>query len=145
MRVYTVHLPPFSNRDRDPVLIKEGYCWTAFLFGPLWSIAHRLWLVTVGLLAFMVVMSAAMEGFALDPVTQGILSFAVTVLIGAHGNDLRRHGLARRGWRETGVIAARNYDEALARYLNTAPHERASVPRVRANPVPPPPIPIAGL
>jgi hypothetical protein len=145
MRVYTVHLPPLSNRDSDPVLIREGFNWAAFLFGPLWALADRLWIATFGMAVSVILVSALMDVLDLGLIVQAILSLVVAILFGAHGNDWHRRGLARRGFRETGVVAARNYEEALARYLDAAPHARASAPRVRATPVPPPPMPIAGL
>ena len=147
MRVYTVHMPPLSGRNRDPILVKEGFSWPALLFGPLWTLAHRLWLETVGLIFVSIVLAGAMDAFGLDVVMQAIVSLAAAVLVGAHGPDWRRHGLARRGYREIGVIAARNLDEALARYVGgaTGRDPSASVPRVRVTPVPPPPMPIAGL
>lgn len=145
MRVYTVHLPPLSNRDSDPVLIREGFNWAAFLFGPLWALCNRLWIATFGTALVIIIVSAPMDALDLSLIVQTIVSLAIAVLFGAHGNDWHRRGLARRGFRETGVVAARNYEEALARYLDTAPHKHSSVPRVRATPVPPPPMPIAGL
>jgi hypothetical protein len=143
MRVYTVHVPPFSSREPDPILIKEGFSWPALLFGPLWSLASRLWLVTVGLVVVLVALGAVLDALAVDDLVETVVSLAVAVLIGAHGNDWRRRALARRGYREAGVVAARSIDEALARYLDAEP-ARAPV-RVRANPVAPPPMPIAGL
>jgi hypothetical protein len=145
MRVYTVHLPPLSNRDSDPVLIREGFSWAAFLFGPVWAITNRLWIATFGMALFIIVLSALMDGLQIGLIVQAIVSLTVAVLFGAHGNDWNRRGLAHRGYRETGVVAARNYEEALARYLNAAPQARFSVPRVRTTPVPPPPMPIVGL
>lgn len=143
MRVYTVHVPPFSSREPDPILIKEGFSGPALLFGPLWSLASRLWLVTVALVVVLVALGVALDALAVDDLVETVVSLAVAILIGAHGNDWRRRALARRGYREAGVVAAHSIDEALARYLDAEP-ARAPV-RVRANPVGPPPIPIAGL
>jgi uncharacterized membrane protein YccC len=143
MRVYTVHVPPFSGRDPDPILIREGFSRTAFLFGPLWSLVHRMWLVTVAMVVFLLVLGSAMDAVPLDAFVQTVVSLAVAVLIGFHGNDWRRRSLTKRGYREVGVVAAHSLDEALARYLDAAPQPRPV--RMHANPVAPPPMPIAGL
>jgi len=144
MRVYTVYVPPYSNSDRDPILVKEGFSWPAFVFGIFWALWHRMWLVAIALAFFLVVVGAAMDAFGLDPITQGIVSLAVAVLVGAHGNDWRRKKLARLGYRDMGVVAARNIDEALRRYLDSAP-QRADV-RSRIGPPPQPPLmPLAGV
>lgn len=143
MRVYTVHTPPLSSRDPDPILVKEGFCWPAFLFGPLWSLVHRLWLVTVLMLAVLIVLGAGLDALGVDDFVETVISIAIAVLIGAHANDWRRRALAKRGYREAGVVAARSVDEALARYLDGEPPRAPARPR--AHPVPPPPMPIAGL
>ena len=49
MRIYTVHLPAAAgdtgeDRAAAAVLVKEGFCWPAFFFAPLWALWHRLWL-----------------------------------------------------------------------------------------------------
>ena len=148
MRVYTVHVPPFSHRESDPVLIKEGYSWPAFLFGPLWMLIHGLWLAFVALVVVTILLGVAADAFGLGQVPQVIVSLAIAVLVGAHGNDMRRYGLARRGYRDGGVVAARNIDEGLARFIDAEPPVRAvHQTRARATSVPvaPPPMPISGF
>ncbi|HTI87881.1 MAG TPA: DUF2628 domain-containing protein [Alphaproteobacteria bacterium] len=144
MRVYTVHVPPATRHQADPVLVKEGFSWPAFFFGPLWALAHRMWLVTVALVALDLIISVVLDAARIPPVTQAVISLAVAVLIGAHGNDWRRRSLDRRGFRDAGVVAGRNIDEALARYLDATVTHMA-VPRPRTAPVAPPPLPLAGV
>ena len=148
MRVYTVHVPPFSHRESDPVLIKEGFSWPAFLFGPLWMLIHHLWLAFVVLVVITILLSVAADAFGLGQVPQAIVSLAIAVLVGAHGNDMRRRGLTRRGYRDGGVVAARNMDEAITRFFDAEPPVRAvHQTRARATSVPvaPPPMPISGF
>jgi hypothetical protein len=144
MRVYTVHIPPATRHQADPVLVKESFSWPAFLFGPLWALVHRMWLVTVGLVALDVVVSVVLDAAGIEPVTQAVLSLAIAVLIGAHGNEWRRRSLDRRGFRDAGVVVGRNIDEALARYLDST-IARIATSRPRTAPVPPPPLPLAGV
>jgi hypothetical protein len=144
MRVYTVHIPPASQRQVDPALVKEGFAWPAFLFGPLWALVHRMWFVALALVALDLIASTGMDAAGLSPAIQAAISLAVAFLIGAHANDWRRRSLERRGFRDAGVVAARNVDEALARYLD-AHAARVASPRPRATPVAPPPLPLAGV
>jgi len=148
MRVYTVHVPPFSHRESDPVLIKEGFSWPAFLFGPLWMLIHGLWLAFVALVAITLLLGVAADAFGLGEILQAIVSLAIAVLVGAHGNDMRRHVLVRRGYRDAGVVAARNMDEALHRFFDAEAPVRAAGqtrPRATSVPVAPPPMPISGF
>jgi hypothetical protein len=144
MRVYTVHIPPATRHQADPVLVKEGFSWPAFFFGPIWALAHRMWLVAVALVALDLIVSVALDATRISSVTEAVISLAIAVLVGAHGNDWRRRSLDRHGFRDAGVVAARNVDEALARYLDTT-ILRSAAPRPRTAPVPPPPLPLAGV
>ena len=43
MKGWTAHVKP----GRRPVLVKEGFSWGAFLFGPLWMLSHKAWIPAV--------------------------------------------------------------------------------------------------
>ena len=53
MSVYTVHEPPsragaaVTDVERF-AFMRECLSWWAFLFGPVWMLRHRLWLVMIG-------------------------------------------------------------------------------------------------
>ena len=52
MAVYTVHEPPLRGAPApDPerfVFVRDGFSFWALLFGPLWMLRHRMWLVLLG-------------------------------------------------------------------------------------------------
>ena len=113
MRVYTAHLA----RDRAPVLVREGFSFGALIFGPLWLFVHRAWIAGVLAVALEIAAAAAMARLsALWP-----LGLAIAWLLGLFGQDLRRFGLARRGYAESAVIAARDEMEACGRLLAARP------------------------
>lgn len=119
MRIYTVHDRLDSvGENRDAVAVKEGFNWSAFVFTALWALWHRLWRVFV----IMTVVLAALEGavyFAgADPATTAAAGLAYGLIVGFGANDWRRAGLARRGWRQAGVVAAVDADAALRRHYD---------------------------
>ena len=117
MRIYTAHIDPLSAApDAGAVLLRDGFNWAAFLFGVLWGLWHRLWWVSVLLLAIELV-AGAVAIFLADPILLAALQLAVAVFIGASANDWRRWTLRRRGRREVGVVVARNRDAAEHRFL----------------------------
>lgn len=120
MRVYTVH---FRHHPGGPefVLIKEGFCWPAFVLSVFWALWHRLWLVAALLVAVSVALGAAGFLLGLDPLGETSLSIGVALLTGYFANDVRRWALDRRGYSEEGVVVGDNQDEALRRYLLNAP------------------------
>ena len=124
MRVWTVHAEPppapgaagVAPGHDGVVLVPEGFAWLAFLFGPLWLAWHRLWLCAgLYLLTVLVLGLLLPAGVALPA------EFALQFLLGAHGHDLRRRRLARRGLAAAGVVAAHDLDAATARLLDQRP------------------------
>jgi hypothetical protein len=116
MRIYTAHTRP----DRAPRLVREGFSLGAFLFGPLWLLAHRAWLAAVLDIAAIVALLAlgrALPGSAIP----AVLMLGLAALTGWNGRDLCRWSLARRGFTTRYVIAARNADAAFARLLTRDP------------------------
>ena len=121
MRLYTVHILP---GDPDPgssiVLVKEGFCWPAFMLSPLWALWHRLWLVAAILVGAGATVPAAAYLLRPDPISHGAAALGVAVLIGFFANDLRRWTLERRGYRLDKVVSGADPDDALGRYLDKA-------------------------
>lgn len=110
MRHFTALLAP----GRAPVLVREGWSWGAFLFGPFWLLAHRAWVP--GAAAFVLFALACGVRGAAGPLL-GVLAVAA----GVFGRDLLRWSLERRGYHLAHVIAARNVEAALARLLAARP------------------------
>jgi hypothetical protein len=97
------------------MLIREGFSFWAFLFGPFWLFWHRACLAGLGVLAGLVAVN-----FLPDP--YGIaLALAAHLLLGFQGQDLRRWTLSRRGWSLAHVVLAESADGALARLLQAEP------------------------
>ncbi len=120
MRIYTVHYRPEAGGG-DIVPIKEGFCWPAFMFGPLWALWHRLWMVALALVAFIALLGAAIAVFAPNAATALALAVGVAVAVGGTANDLRRATLERRGFSEEGVVMGGGEDAALRRFLDNTP------------------------
>lgn len=121
MRIYTVHLAP----DRAPVLVREGFSLGAAVFGPLWLFFHRAWIAGWLILALNIALAAT--------IARGAGGWAVTLaelwLLGLHGRDLWRGGLARRGYVLSHVVAARDEEAALERLLGARPELAATFAR----------------
>ena len=122
MRVYTVHFRPGSLApDRDTTLVKEGFCWPAFLFTFFWALWHRLWLVAALIVAVEIVIEVVLLLAGADEITRlaCLLGFRIFIAYGA--NDWRRAKLTKRGYREAGVVAAPDEDAAVRRFFDLNP------------------------
>jgi hypothetical protein len=112
VRFWTVHL----REGAAPVLVREGFSWSALIFGWLWLLLHRAWIPALLLLAA----GVAVVALTADGV-RAILLGAIAVLQGLFGNDLRRWSLERRGYRLLHVVAGRDFESAFARLLQGRP------------------------
>ena len=126
MRVWTVHVPPPADgggggrRRRAPALVREGFSWGVFLFGPFWLLLRGLWLAALLWLA--AVAAAAL----LAPAAAAAVLPALQFLLGCHARDLQRRALARRGYAQAHVVAEHDEERALARLLAARPELAAA-------------------
>ena len=140
MRFYTVHLPGSDAGAEDgtlsrAILVREGFNWLAFFFAPFWALAEGLWLAALPLLAALAAIIVVPQVLGLGPLLPVILGLGYGVLAGMSANDLRRAGLAARGYRLVEVVAAPSRAQALIRYaeaLTPAPVQQPAPAAVAA-------------
>jgi hypothetical protein len=115
MAVYVVMEPPGRGHDADTIFVRDGFAWLGFLVPPLWLLWHRLWIEAA--LAFVAIglLSALGESFGVM-LAGSLLTFLVMLYVGLEGQALRVSALARRGWRQWGVVVADDFQDADARY-----------------------------
>ncbi len=97
---------------RPPVMVREGFSWSAAVFGWLWLLFHRAW-VPAGLM-FAAGLLVLRLGASLQNVAP---SLALFLLQGVFGRDLWRWSLHLSGYRQGPPVAAVDEDGALARLL----------------------------
>ena len=98
MQVYTVHYRPGpGSLDPDLVLIKEGFCWPAFLLNALWALWHRLWIAAIVFLGAGALLELGSSFFELDPASGLACSLGLGVMIGFVANRLAPRGATKAG------------------------------------------------
>src|SRR5262249_2272833 len=128
MTIYTVHEPPPGVRDGRPwperiQFVRDGFYFWAFLFGPLWMLCRRLWLVLVVYFIAIGVIYAVLWSFEAAPIINITVAFLIAVLTGFEAGSLRRWTLRR--WRERGVVVAPNLEMAERRFFETWPQRQS--------------------
>jgi hypothetical protein len=120
MAVYSVFAPPVSTGEADAErfrFVRDGFSWGAFLFGPLWMIFRRLWLV---LIIYLVVIAALTIGLARLPFAAGaamLVPLLIALFLGLEGSSLRRWTLRRRGWSDLGIVVGEDLEAAERRFF----------------------------
>ena len=122
MRVYTVHLQRRApSPNRNAVVIREGFSWLAFLLGPVWALAHRMWFTAAGVVSAYALIFLAAGLAGLDEATTVVLVAGAAAIVGFCANDWRRTALEARGWQLAGLAAAADKDAALRRFVDLHP------------------------
>jgi Protein of unknown function (DUF2628) len=137
MSIYTVHQPPPGSGAvaAEPyrfVFVRDGFSWWAFLLTPLWMLWHRLWLA---LLIYLLVAAAVDGGLHALGASMFVLVLAgllISLLAGLEAGTLRRFKLARRRWRNVGVVTGDDLEDAERRFFDAwvrqAPARRPAAP-----------------
>jgi hypothetical protein len=110
------------------VFLRERFNLGAFLFGPLWMIRRRLWLVLILYLVGMGLISYGLRVFGAGWIVVALVFALVHLLVGLETTTLVRWTRVRHGWREGGVVIAEDLDMAERRFFDsrTALHGAAA-------------------
>ena len=154
MPVFTVHEPPLRATAALPdperfVFVRDGvYVW-AFLLTPLWMLWRGLWLVFIIYAVFAAAVEVAMHyaGFGTGSII--LVQLLLSLLAAVEAASLRRFSLARRGWKNIGVVSGDDLEDAERRFydawLRTTPAGREQPPPIPSASPPTQPPDIIGL
>ena len=146
MAVYTVHQPPLHATETAPdpqrfVFVRDGFYFWAFIAAWLWMAWHRMWLVLLIYIVGSTVVEGAVYYAGAGRGGTVVVGLLIALLIGIEASTLRRFTLARRGWKNVGVVSAYDLEDAERRFfadwVQAAPTVRGA-PSAPARNSPPP-------
>ncbi|MFN3867609.1 MAG: DUF2628 domain-containing protein [Hyphomicrobiaceae bacterium] len=122
MSVYTVHEPPEPPVDRIDraeamVFIKDGFNWSAFLFGPLWLLANGLWQGFLLYGAVLALLIAGINALGIDPGWVGLAIVGLNAIVGYEAHALYEWVLGTRGWSQAGSVMGATEAECERRFF----------------------------
>jgi hypothetical protein len=139
MAVYTVHEPPHATGAAPAperfVFVRDAFSLSATLFAPLWMLRHRMWLVLVGYVIVLALLAFALRLTQAPGLIGVIVGTLLALLIGFEAGTLRRFTLARRGFRNVGVVVADDTDLAERRFFDAWIAAAAGEPSGVASPL----------
>ena len=141
MAVYTVHEPPPGRYEGAPdperfAFVRDGFSLWACLFGPLWMLRHRMWLVLLGYVIVVIGLEFAQQALRVSSSATFIVSLLLMFLVGFEAATLRRFTLGRRKWVNIGVIVGDDLESAERRFFDTWIKSGAATPALLAAPAP---------
>jgi Protein of unknown function (DUF2628) len=141
MSIYAVYQPPLRAADAvaDPnrfIFVRDGFSWWAFLLTPFWMLRHQLWVELVIYLLLSAALNAALRALGASLFTIVLADLLISILAGLEAGTLRRFKLARRHWRNIGVVTGGDLEEAERRFFDAwirqAPLRRPASPPTAA-------------
>ena len=122
MPVYTVHAPGAGGADLRStdrfVFVRDGFHFWAALFGPLWLIAHRLWLALIGWIIAVIALELVLARLGAGSAAIVFAEAIVALLLGFEAASLRRWTLSRRKWRQLDIVVADDEESAERRFFD---------------------------
>ena len=137
MSIYTVHQPPLGSgaTATEPyrfVFVRDGFSWWAFLLTPLWMLWHRLWLALLIYLLVAAAVDVGLRALGASIFMLVVAGLLISLLAGLEAGTLRRFKLARRHWRNVGVVTGDDLEDAERRFFDAwvrqAPARRPAAP-----------------
>ncbi|MPZ40061.1 MAG: DUF2628 domain-containing protein [Rhizobiales bacterium] len=123
MAIYTVHQPPLKRYEAAPdperfAFVRDGFSFWAFLFGPLWMLRHRMWLVLIGYIVVVIAMQVGLRLIGASSGGSAFATFMLQLLVGLEAGTLRRFTLGRRRWRNVGTIVGSDRETVEQRFFD---------------------------
>jgi hypothetical protein len=123
MFIYTVHQPPLDSgaAAAEPyrfAFVRDGFSWWAFLLTPFWMLRHRLWLALVIYLLISAAVDGGLRALGASVSTMVLAGLLISFLAGLEAGTLRRFKLARRHWRNIGVVTGDDVEDAERRFFD---------------------------
>lgn len=148
MPIYTVHVSEKNIENANEALqkmalVRDGFRIPALIFSIFWLLWHRLWLVSVIVLAAYIIFFSLVYHFQLHPLSVLLMESLIGFLLALEGSSLQRWTLARKNMPTCDVVIADNASDAEAkavvRWLERQDQIKKDAPRKSeyANQTPP--------
>jgi hypothetical protein len=121
MAVYTVHAPVAADlRDETDkfVFVRDGFHFWAMLFGPLWLVWHRLWLVLLGYLVLGFLLGVTLTLVGAPANARTLVFVLLALLMGLEAASLRRWSYSRGRWQQIDFVVADDEEAAERRFFD---------------------------
>jgi hypothetical protein len=154
MSVYTVHEPPLraGEASADPerfAFVRDGFYFWAFVLTPLWMLWRRMWIVFIIAVALVAVLDAAAVLVGGSAAIVFAINALISLLAAIEAGTLWRWTLARRGWKNVGLVNGDDLESAERRFFDawsgetpdTTPAARFDPPAAAMSGVPTPRMP----
>ncbi len=126
MKLYSVYAKPDDARYGEAVFVPQAFSWPAFVFGGLWALTQRMWIVAAVMVAAWLALSALPYGMDF------VASLGIALMAGMFAAELKAWSLRRRGYVEVGQATGADMEEAEIHFYMSPPETPAAAPEAFA-------------
>ena len=120
-KIYNVFEKPEAAEPTERVaLLREGFALWAFVFGAVWLVVKRQWLLLAGYLIVTIALSFLCRALNLSEISVFLVNMWLQLMLAYHVADLQAWVLTRKGYRFAGVLVAESEMHAERRYYEFA-------------------------
>lgn len=116
MKTYNMYSHPIYGMEA----VKRGWSWPGFLFGIIWALCKKMWMIGFGTWGILFITLVATEWYSGQPAAElltGMGGIIVSVWYGCEGNKMREVNLLNRNYKYTETIQSHNIEAALMEQL----------------------------
>ena len=113
MAIYVAMAPAGEDEASEKVVfLRDGFSLAAFVFGPFWLFWNRAYLAAGLWLALMTALAVGGTALGVRPEATALINLALSLALGFEGVRFIIWTLERRGFRQSGIVACDNAQEA---------------------------------
>ncbi len=119
LKLYTVHNQQ-GGRDalENPVFLREGFNWAAFLFTFIWALYQRLWSLALAIFVANIAVVSLVKYGLLNEFSGGVVQLALQIIVGFHANDFLRARMKSSGYIFQDIVSGDSLLRAKQRYFD---------------------------
>lgn len=100
-------------------MIREGFSFWSFVFGFIWALFHRCWVLAAALFMGEIVLHGLLLFLNANFLTVLTCQTGLSILIGFQSNDWRRAALSQACWTLDSIVAAVDSDAAFLKWMKS--------------------------
>lgn len=120
LKTFAVFSKNGEEEMEQTLFIHEGFTWMAAVFTFLWTLYHRMWLPTLGIVAAMGVAFWLTFAGIIPPQIGALLRIGILIFVGFNAYYWREKKLLKTGHRLVGITHGNDETAAKLRYFDYA-------------------------
>ena len=126
--IYRVYINEKAEAPLETArFVKEGFCIWALIFGPLWSLYSRLWLLSFIFISISVALTVAGNLGYVGQIQLQAVTIGINLLFAFEGRDWIADKLAYKGYKLFDIVTGDSEQEAQIRFFDNYHYTNQSV------------------